>query len=635
MATTTPTPRRSTGGAPGARDGGLIRVGTLEALRREGVLSLSGAPGGVHHGIAVFYHEGQLYALDNRCPHMGFPLSKGSCQDGIVTCYWHYARFDLRTGGTFDPFADDVRAYPVVVREGEVWVDLRGAADTPEHRAAERRLWLERLDNGMEQSISLVQAKSVLQLLDLDVSGAEIVDRAARFPLRFGSRRNSRGWGDGLTILTAMTNLLPHVDPEDRSLALYHGIRRAVEDTAGRVERVELDPLPGWDAAAGVDLQRLKTWFRQFVEVRHQDGAERALRTAIAAGATPAQLADMLGAASTDHYYRDFSHVMDTVAKQCELLDLIGWEAAPLVLPAVVSQLATSTREEEGNAWHYPIDLVALVEPAIARLPEVIDATAAPTGRWDEALAEVLLGDEPQPALDAVMAAFEGGAALADVAEALAYASALRFTRFPTSNEFGDWDTVLHHFTYCASLAQMAHRAPSVELARGVLHGAMVLHLGRFLNVPPARLPGRRAMEALPAAPEPLLARLLEVCSAQSRVDEAAAVVYRYLVLGHDLQPLLRTMARVTLREDAGFHDYQILEEGYALVHRLLAGGHEEPARRVLVGIVRWQAAHSPTRRAVTQTYDIARRLHRGEAVYEAADGEAGPAGGAAEGAAL
>jgi hypothetical protein len=103
-------------------------------------------------------------------------------------------------------------------------------------------------------------------------------------------------------------------------------------------------------------------------------------------------------------------------------------------------------------------------------------------------------------------------------------------------------------------------------------------------------------------------------------VDEAAAIVYRYLTLGHDMAPLLRTMARVTLREDAGFHDYQIVEEGFGLVHDLQRSGHLEPARQVLVGIARWQAAHAPTRRAVTQTYDIARRLHRGEAVYEATD---------------
>jgi hypothetical protein len=515
----------------------------------------------------------------------------------------------------------------VEVRDGEIWIDLSGATDTPERRAAQSQHWLGRLDDGMEQSIPLVQAKAVLQLIDLQSPAPDILDRAARYPLRFGSRRNASGWGDGLTILTAMTNLLPDLAPDDRSLALYHGIRRAVEDTAARVERVELDPLPGWgrrEDGKPVPFERLKTWFRQFVEVRHQDAAERSLRTAIAAGATPAQLADMLGAASTDHYYRDFSHVMDTVAKQCELLDLIGWEAAPLVLPAVVSQLATSTREEEGNAWHYPIDLVALTEPASARLPQIVDPQKTPTGAWDEALAETLLGDDPQAAIDAVMGAFEGGAAVADVAQALAYASALRFTRFPTSNEFGDWDTVLHHFTYCASLAQMAKRAPSADLARGVLHGAMVLHLGRFLNIPAARLPARSVLEALPAEPERLTARLLEVCDEQSRVDEAAALVYRYLTLGHDLAPLLQTMARVTLREDAGFHDYQIVEEGFALVHDLLASGHTEPAHRVLVGIARWQAAHSPTRRAVTQTYDIARRLHRGESVYEGPE-EAAP----------
>ena len=53
-----------------------------------------------------------VYALDNRCPHMGFPLDRGSVDDGILTCHWHHARFDLATGGTFDLWADDVPAFP-------------------------------------------------------------------------------------------------------------------------------------------------------------------------------------------------------------------------------------------------------------------------------------------------------------------------------------------------------------------------------------------------------------------------------------------------------------------------------------------------------------------------------------------
>ena len=46
---------------------------------------------------------------------MGFPLHRGSVESGLVTCHWHNARFDLSSGGTLDPWADDVRAYPVEI----------------------------------------------------------------------------------------------------------------------------------------------------------------------------------------------------------------------------------------------------------------------------------------------------------------------------------------------------------------------------------------------------------------------------------------------------------------------------------------------------------------------------------------
>ena len=51
-----------------------IRVGTLDQVRERGCSVVTG--GG--HTIAVFYHDGQVYALDNRCPHMGFPLARAA-----------------------------------------------------------------------------------------------------------------------------------------------------------------------------------------------------------------------------------------------------------------------------------------------------------------------------------------------------------------------------------------------------------------------------------------------------------------------------------------------------------------------------------------------------------------------------
>src|SRR5215467_169918 len=84
--------------------------------------------------LVLWHSAGHVYALDNRCPHMGFPLDRGTCRDGILTCHWHQARFDLRTGGTFDQFADDLRRFPVEVAGDDVLVDLSPPEDPVAHQ---------------------------------------------------------------------------------------------------------------------------------------------------------------------------------------------------------------------------------------------------------------------------------------------------------------------------------------------------------------------------------------------------------------------------------------------------------------------------------------------------------------------
>jgi len=95
----------------------------------------------------------------NACPHMGFPLVRGTVEEGILTCHWHHARFDLETGGSFDLWADDVRSYPVEVRGTGIWVDLRPRVDRAEHQ---RR----RLRDGLDHDLPLVLAKAALALLE-------------------------------------------------------------------------------------------------------------------------------------------------------------------------------------------------------------------------------------------------------------------------------------------------------------------------------------------------------------------------------------------------------------------------------------------------------------------------------------
>ena len=97
-----------------------VRAARVDDVRASGCLSVQ-VQG---HVLGLFSDRGRIYAVDNRCPHMGFPLDRGTVKDGILTCHWHHARFELASGGTFDQFAGDVRSFPVEIRDGEVWVDV-------------------------------------------------------------------------------------------------------------------------------------------------------------------------------------------------------------------------------------------------------------------------------------------------------------------------------------------------------------------------------------------------------------------------------------------------------------------------------------------------------------------------------
>ncbi|GIW78316.1 MAG: nitrite reductase [Gemmatales bacterium] len=72
--------------------------------------------------IAVFRHQGQFFAIDDTCPHMGASLSGGHVEDGSVTCPWHAWRFRLADGAWADNPKIQIACYPVRIEQGEVQV---------------------------------------------------------------------------------------------------------------------------------------------------------------------------------------------------------------------------------------------------------------------------------------------------------------------------------------------------------------------------------------------------------------------------------------------------------------------------------------------------------------------------------
>ena len=144
----------------------FVHAGSLEELKAKRRLVVHGR----HRPVLLVYEDGHVFALDNRCPHMGFPLERGSVEDGILTCHWHHARFELASGCTFDLWADDVPTCPVEIRAGgEIWVKpLFGYADPVGH-------WRQRLEDGLAHNLSLVIAKAVEGQLAAGQSSSDLV----------------------------------------------------------------------------------------------------------------------------------------------------------------------------------------------------------------------------------------------------------------------------------------------------------------------------------------------------------------------------------------------------------------------------------------------------------------------------
>ena len=544
--------------------------------------------------VCLIADNGELHAVDNRCPHMGFPLHRGSVEDGIITCHWHHARFDLCSGGTLDQWADDLRCFPVEVEGTDVFVDLTPPDDPVGHQR-------QRLYDGLRHDIPLVLAKATVALVDHDPQCLQ----AFCSGLEFGALRRGGGWFRGLTTLTCLMNLAQRIEAGERAAALYHGVADVAADSAGELPRFPLDPLSGLMAARP---GRLGRWFRQCIEVRDAEGAERVLVSAIRAETSPEDLADMLFTAATDHRYLDGGHTLDFVNKACEALDTAGWHRAEGVLTSLAPQLAFAERMEEASAWRYPVDLVALLGDAFERLP-----TPAPTGAWpgrNELVDVVLTGEGASEIVEAVLAALHEGASAVDVASAVSFAAATRIARFPTSNEYADWDTALHTFSFANAVEQGLRRLPTRALLRGALDAAISVHLDRFLNVPAARLP----VPEEGADPDALLAELPVLLDRQQTVEEAGQLVASYLGAGGDPDRLVAALVGCLLREDRNFHTIQCVEAAVRQ-HELLRGTGEEGLP--LIAAARYLAAHAPTPRSQHQTYDIARRLHRGERVYE------------------
>lgn len=408
-------------------------------------LSVGGAR--VAHGpvpIAVFRLEEQtLYAVDNRCPHEGYPLVQGSVSGCVLTCKWHNFKFDLRDGACRQG-EEDVRSWPVRVVDGVVQIDVAPPA------ALVTKLW-EDLDKALVRQETGRAARDVVRLLDLGVPPARIALRGALFD----AARAEYGPSHALAAAAEVTaRLTPGVEP---ALPLVQALDLAARSNLGLPVRPTPAPIdPGPDpAAAGARL-------RAHVEAEEGAEAEALVRGAVRWGWRRAELEPWFFQLCDDHFL-DFGHALIYTTKIFDLLDATRWEGAEDLLGSFTWGFATGTREDLLPAWAGYRKEGEAPPTTADRLPPDALADAAPPA------ARALVRQNPAGALDA-----------------LSIAAATRLLRFDPAHDRDPtvaegWLDLTHRLTFAHAVRLASARWPVDRLAR---QAAQFIALARPLDGP-------------------------------------------------------------------------------------------------------------------------------------------------------
>jgi len=261
--------------------------------------------------IVVVRQNQQIFALDNRCPHEGYPLSQGSVgEDCVLTCQWHNWKFDLSTG-TCVVGRDDVRTYPTKEEAGFIWVDL---APLPP-----------------EMILKKISESLLKGLHDRDLG------QIARELIRFHFNQ--------LDPLDAITEVLEwsHSQLEFGSTHAYAGLAdwltEALDHIAWDVIRHQEYPYPQGN------LPYTDNDFLKAIEAEDEHQAIALIRGALQAGLGIDDLEKTLTEAALNHY-NDFGHSLIYVLKTTQVIQRLGKSVEQPLLFSLIRHLCYTTRED-------------------------------------------------------------------------------------------------------------------------------------------------------------------------------------------------------------------------------------------------------------------------------------------------
>ena len=580
---------------------GWTRAFPLDELDRPRVLKTAG------HQIAVLKDGDSIHAIDNLCPHEGYPLHTGPVKSGVLTCEWHNWKFRLSDGRCLKG-GEDVRCYPTKVEDGVVWVEILEPPRSEEVPRLQRSL-AEAFEDGDFGRV----ARDVARLLKVGETPESIV----AFGCEWAARHEEYGFGHGLATaadLLASRRRLAGQDAllvtETLSLLAEPLVR---EQTYPFPSPERLPAAPGASDPTGPEWQALEAAFRERVEAEEGEAAEALLRGAIEAGAPPAVVHRWLVHAATDHFL-SFGHAHIYCVKAEELLGQIGWSHAHPIATSVARRIVSGTREDR---LPYMKAYRARMEVHAPKL----EAWAAEAGgggvlRAESFIATVLDGG-PDAALDAVASALDRGVPPDRIALGLAAAASERMLRFDAAIEDAPvaegWLYLTHLLTHADAVWATLRRRPSAETLRGLFHSARFVEHERPLDLPPEQRLAPEKVADDPSAPD------LGTVRAILRHDGSAAVAASRAAFESHREALFDALVATFLSDHLTvpiFIDHQVKTVCAAIrmARALLLDPELAPwADRPIAGTVRFLSHPLKERRIARRVRDALRFVEEGK----------------------
>ncbi len=563
-----------------------VPEGTPKAVRVEG------------RSIALFQHQGNVYATDNQCPHMGYPLTRGRVRNGVLTCDWHGWSYDMRGGGCFTGGCDDLDTFPVEVRDSAIYIDVRSGGS----RRKDAHFLL--LKEGLLSEDNWTLSKAIAIMLAQGVSEQDTLKRVVQHLGRhIATERGANDGGRELALMVNGVKVARHYAPDDRLIPLM----MAATGASGRAgDRPAVQPLP-----PPVTWDKLEHWIRVFSADKTWEGIEKCLITARRLGGHDERIVPLLYECALEPFFLGHTENLPLLGYLAESLEEFGWDQAEELVCNLAAKILGRDR---GAPEELRLAAIKMFEPIHTLIDELASTSPRDQGAtYDEdALSRGLVSGDLTQTFNVISDALRARVDIDRIVTTMVLLAADRMARTPVNLNPG-WGSLRQELVLASSVRTALRYGGLNVGARALYHAAWQFFSDRWLNITPRSLTEPLSAARSDASNEDTGLRTVLDSIETIQVREVGRHTREYLNAGFSGDRLLSEMGQSILRDD----------NGWSLVHALrtvfdewkLCEGH--PARnQLLAGLARW-ATDVRKRTGSQSAAQTAQRFARGQTAVD------------------